>query len=285
MTDSCSDLPIKYIEENNIFVFPFTYHFKGKDHVDDFGKTLSYNSFYEDVRKGEMSSTSQINTYTFSETFKKYINQGYSIIYIAFSSALSGTYSNAVLAKDEILEENPGADISIVDSRGASMGLGLLVYTACEKLKEGMSKDELVGWIEDNKLKLNHWFTVNDLFHLKRGGRVSTTSAVIGSILDIKPILHVDDEGRLIAIAKAKGRKKSIKILANELNARIVDAENQYIGISHGDCYEEAKLLEKLILEQHKVKGVVFNFIGPVVGTHSGPGTIALFFFGENRHV
>lgn len=285
MTDSCSDLPIEYTKENDIFVFPLTYHFKGEDHVDDFGTTLSYSDFYAEVRKGEMSSTSQVNTYTFKETFKKFIDQGYSLVYIAFSSALSGTYNNAMLAKEEITSENPTADISVIDSRCASMGLGLLVYTACQKLKDGMTKEDLVAWIEANKLKLNHWFTVDDLFHLKRGGRVSATSAVIGSLLDIKPILHVDDEGRLIPVAKTKGRKRSIRTLANELNDRITNAEDQFVAISHGDCYEDAKLLEKLILEQHKVKGIIINYVGPVVGSHSGPGTMALFFFGENRHI
>ena len=285
VTDSCSDLPVKYTQENDIFVFPLTYHFKGTDNIDDFGQSISYKSFYDDVRKGEMSSTSQINSYTFTEHFKKFVSDGYSVIYIAFSSALSGTYNNACMAREEVLSELPSADISVIDSRCASMGLGLLVYYACEKLKEGMSKNELVQWLEENKLKLNHWFTVDDLHHLKRGGRVSATSAVIGSHLDIKPILHVDNEGRLIPVAKVKGRKKSIKTLAEELKNRIVDPENQVIGISHGDCEEEARLLEKFIKENVTVKDVILNYIGPVVGSHSGPGTIALFFFGEKRDV
>lgn len=285
MTDSCSDLPIQYTRENNIVVLPFSYHFKGEDHVDDFGKSISYGSFYDEVRKGEMSSTSQINSYTFIDEFKKHIEEGYSIIYIAFSSALSGTYSNACMAREEVMSQLPSADISVIDSRSASMGLGLLVYYACEKLKEGMSKDELVSWIEANKLKINHWFTVDDLHHLKRGGRVSSTTAVIGTLLEIKPILHVDNEGRLIPVSKVKGRKKSIKSLVEELKSRIVDPENQVIGISHGDCEEEARLLEKLIRETVNIKGVVFSYIGPVVGSHSGPGTIALFFFGEKRDV
>ena len=285
MTDSCSDLPVKYTEENNILVLPLSYHFKGEDHVDDFGKSISYKDFYAEIRKGEMSSTSQINSYTFLEVFKKYIAEGYSILYIGFSSALSGTLNSSLMAKEEILAENPSADISIVDSKCASMGLGLLVYYACEKLKSGMPKDELVTWLEENKLKLNHWFTVDDLHHLKRGGRVSATSAVIGTLLDIKPILIVNEEGRLIPVNKVKGRKKSIKTLGEELKKRIVDPENQVIGISHGDCEEEAKMLEKIAREEVKVKDVVFNYIGPVVGSHSGPGTVTVFFFGENRGV
>ncbi|WP_203527924.1 DegV family protein [Clostridium thermarum] len=283
ITDSCSDLPVKYATENNIVVVPLSFQFKGADHVDDFGKSISYKEFYEELRKGELSSTSQVNAYTFAEVFKKYISQGFSILYIGFSSALSGTYNSSCMARDEILAEYPSADISVIDSKCASMGLGLLVYYACERLKSGKSKDEVVNWIEENKLKLNHWFTVDDLHHLKRGGRVSATSAVIGTLLDIKPILNVNKEGRLIPISKVKGRKKSIKSLAEELKNRIVDPENQVIAISHGDCEDEARILEKLIREYVNVKNIIINYIGPVVGSHSGPGTIALFFFGKER--
>ena len=163
------------------------------------------------------------------------------------------------------------------------MGEGLLDYYAIEMLKNGASKDEIVQWIEENKLKLNHWFTVDDLNHLKRGGRVSSTAAIIGTLLDIKPVLHVDNEGRLIPVTKVKGRKKSIKSLFEELDKRIVNPEEQVIFISHGDCLEDAKFLERLILEKYKVKDVFINEIGPTVGSHSGPGTVALFFLGNER--
>jgi DegV family protein with EDD domain len=285
ITDSCCDLPIEYINENNIPVLSLTFRFKGKDYEDDFGKSLDYKTFYDEVRKGEMSTTSQVNAYAFEEVFKKYITEDYSIIYIAFSSALSGTYNSSLIAAKNILEENNNADITIIDSRSASMGQGALVYYASEMLKKGASKVEIVSWLEDNKLKLNHWFTVDDLNHLKRGGRVSAASAAIGTILDIKPILHVNDEGRLIPVSKVKGRKKSIKTLAEELKRRIVNPEEQTIFISHGDSLDDAKLLERLIIEEVKVKNVVINYVGPVIGSHSGPGTIALFFLGENRTV
>jgi DegV family protein with EDD domain len=283
ITDSSSDLPVKYTQDNNITVVPLSFHFKGADHVDDFGQSISYKEFYDEVRKGEMSSTSQVNAFTFKEVFTKYVTEGFSIVYIGLSSGLSGTYNSACMAKDEILEDNPSADISVIDSRCVSMGLGLLVYIACEKLKSGTPKDELVKWVEENKLNLNHWFTVDDLHHLKRGGRVSATSAMIGSLLDIKPILKVNAEGRLIPSNKVKGRKKSIKTLAEELKNRIVDPENQVIAISHGDCEDEARLLEKFIREFVNIKDVIINYVGPVVGSHSGPGTIALFFLGEER--
>ncbi|NLZ47970.1 MAG: DegV family protein [Clostridiales bacterium] len=283
ITDSCSDLPVKYAEDNNILIMPLTFNFKGATYQDDSGKSINYKDFYNEMRKGEMSSTSQINPSTFEETFRKYVSQGYSLIYIAFSSALSGTYNSACIARDAILEENPDADISIIDSKCASLGLGLLVYNACEKLKTGDSKEDVVNWVENSKLKLNHWFTVDDLHHLKRGGRVSSTSAILGTLLDIKPILKVNTEGKLVPVTKVKGRKKSIKSLADTLKERIIDPENQVIAISHGDCEEDARLLEKLIKENVKVKDVIINYVGPVVGSHSGPGTIALFFFSKDR--
>ncbi|NLP28955.1 MAG: DegV family protein [Clostridia bacterium] len=283
ITDSCSDLPVKYAEDNNIVIMPLSYNFKGKSYQDDFGKSISYKDFYSEVRNGEMPSTSQINPSTFEETFRKYVSQGYSLIYIAFSSALSGTHNSACIARDTILEENPEADISVIDSKCASLGLGLLVYNACERLKSGVSKEELVNWVENNKLKLNHWFTVDDLHHLKRGGRVSSTSAILGTLLDIKPILIVNKEGKLIPVAKVKGRKKSIKTLLEALKERIVDPENQVIAISHGDCEEDARFLERLIKESINVKDIIFNYIGPVIGSHSGPGTITVFFFGKER--
>jgi DegV family protein with EDD domain len=285
ITDSCCDLPLEYVEQNNILVLPLTFHFKGKDYKDDFGKSMDYKTFYEEVRKGEMSSTSQINAYTFEEAFRKYVAEGYSIVYIAFSSALSGTCNSALMARETLLEENKSADITVIDSRCASMGQGLVVYYAAEMLKNGASKEEVVNWVENNKLKLNHWFTVDDLNHLKRGGRVSATSAMIGTILDIKPILHVDDNGKLIPVTKVKGRKKSIKTLAEELKKKIENPEEQTIFISHGDSIEDAKFLERLILDEVKVKNVVINYVGPVIGSHSGPGTIALFFLGKNRNI
>ena len=283
ITDSCSDLPAGYVEENNIPVIRMTYHLDGRDMEDDFGKTLSYKDFYDLVRKGEMPTTSQINVFTFQEEFKRLLKMEKSIIYIGFSSALSGSLNNAILAKNMILEEKNDADITVIDSKSASMGEGLLVYYASEMLKNGSSKEEIVDWVENNKLRLNHWFTVEDLNHLKRGGRLSGTSAFIGTVLDIKPVLHVDDEGRLVPVTKVKGRKKSIRKMLEMMEERAVDIENQVVFISHGDSVEDAKRLEELILQKHKVKKIVTNYIGPVIGTHSGPGTLALFFLGDKR--
>lgn len=281
--DSCCDLPLKYVEENNVPVLPMTVTLKGREYKDDLGKSLSYKEFYSAVRGGEMPTTAQINAYAFEEEFEKHVSQGKSIICIAFSSALSGTYNSACIAKDMILEKYKDADITVIDSKCASLGEGLLDYYAIEMLKNGASKEEIVNWIEENKLRINHWFTVDDLNHLKRGGRVSSTAAAIGTLLDIKPVMHVDDAGRLIPVTKVKGRKKSIRTLAEELDKRIVNAKEQVIFISHGDCLEDVKFLEKLIREKHNVKDIIINNIGAAVGTHSGPGTVALFFLGEKR--
>ncbi|HYF81819.1 MAG TPA: DegV family protein [Clostridia bacterium] len=283
LIDSCTDLPRSYVEKNEIPVVNLVCNFKGQEYKDDFGKTLSYKEFYAAVRNGEMPSTSQVNVYVYTEIFKKYATDGKSIIYLGFSSALSGSLNSALLAKDMICEEIENADITVIDSRSASLGEGLLAYHANEMLKAGASKDEVVSWLETNKLRMNHWFTVDDLGHLKRGGRVSGAAAFVGTLLDIKPILQVDDEGRLIPVSKVKGRKKSLKTLFEMLQENIVSPEEQVIAISHGDCIEDAEYLKEMILKEYKVKDVIINEVGPVIGSHSGPGTVALFFMGNKR--
>lgn len=283
LIDSSSDLPAGYVENNEFHVLGLTCIFKGKEYEDDFGKTLEYKYFYNAMREGEVPTTSQINTYRFEEVFRKYAKEGKPVIYIGFSSALSGCISAAMTAKDNVLKEFGDADITVIDTKSASLGEGLLVYYACEMLKEGSTKQEIVDWIENNKLKVNHWFTVEDLVYLKRGGRLSAASTVIGTILDIKPVMHVDNEGRLIPVTKVKGRKKSLKALAEKLEESIVRSEEQIIAISHGDCIEDVENLKNLILKRCQVKDIIINNVGPVIGSHSGPGTVALFFMGDGR--
>lgn len=283
LADSCSDLPLEYIEKNNVVYIPFTYEIRGTEYSDDFGKTINYKDFYDELRKGDMSKTSQVNVHRYYEEFKKHISDGNSIIYVGFSSGLSGSINSANIAREQIIEEFKDADITVIDTRSASLGEGLLVYYAYEMLKKGHSKDDIVNWIEKNKLKLNHWFTVEDLNHLKRGGRISSAAAVVGTLLNIKPILHVDNEGRLIPVEKVKGRKKALKTLVEKLSEKIVNAEEQVIGISHADCIEDAEYVKALILEKYKVKDFIINNIGPVIGSHTGPGAVTLFFLGESR--
>ena len=284
-TDSCCDLPINFVKENNIEVMHLRVNIQGRDIPDDLGISIEPKNFYDLIRQGEMPTTSQVNVSTFEENFRKYIKEGYSIIYIGFSSALSGCVNSARIAKENIEEEVNDADITVIDTKSASLGLGLIVYNAVNMLKSGKEKSEIVNWIEDNKLKVNHWFTVNDLYHLKRGGRLSGTVAAVGTILSIKPVMHIDDEGRLIPASKVKGRKKSIKVLKEILVDKIACPEEQTIFISHGDCIEDAEYLKELILNEVKVKEVIINNVGPVIGSHTGPGILALFFMGSNREV
>jgi len=283
LADSCCDLPRSYIEENKVPAMSISVRFKGKDYPGDFGKSLEYKYFYDEVRKGEIATSSQENTYSFFQTFKGYVLENKAVIYIGFSSALSGTVNNAFMARLQILEEYPKADITVIDSLCASAGEGLLVFYAVEMLKKGATKEEIISYVEANKKRINHWFTVEDLVYLKRGGRLSGTAAAIGTLLDIKPIMHVDDMGRLVPVTKVKGRKKSIKALAQELDNRIVQEEEQTIFISHGDCISDAIALKNIILANHKVKDIIICDIGPTIGAHSGPGTLALFFLGEKR--
>ena len=283
LIDSCSDLPRSYVDENAIPFVSLVCNFKDREYKDDFGKSISYKEFFDAVRNGEMPSTAQVNVYEYTEIFKKYATEGKSVIYLGFSSALSGSLNSAYLARDMVMEEIKDADITIVDSKSASLGEGLLAYNANEMLKAGASKDEVVSWLETNKLKVNHWFTVDDLGHLRRGGRLSGTAAFLGTLLDIKPVLKVDDEGRLIPISKVKGRKKSIKTLFEMLQENITAPEEQVIAISHGDCIEDAEYLKEMILKEYNVKDVIINHVGPVIGAHTGPGVVALFFFGYKR--
>lgn len=283
ITDSCSDLPLWYVEQRNLPVLYFTYQFKGQDQPDDLGRTISYRDFYNEVRNGEMPTTSQVNSQTYIDFFRRYIEEGKSIIYMCFSSALTGSYNSALLARNMILEEYPDADITIIDTLSASLGQGLLVHHALDLRDKGMEKEKIVEWIENNKLRLAHWFTVDDLEHLRRGGRVSGAAAFIGTILSIKPVLHVDNEGRLIPVQKAKGRKKSLKTLLEKMEETVINPKEQVIFISHGDAEEDANYVADLVRNQFGVKDIMISNIGPVIGSHSGPGTIALFFLANNR--
>ena len=285
VTDSTSDLPEEIVEQLGIKVIPLTFELEGKSYLDhpNAGE-LGIHEFYEKLRKGEKSITSLINTGTFIDHFQPILKAGNDILYISFSSALSGTYNSSLLAIEELLEEYKDSKIISIDSKSASVGEGLLVYSAAKKKEEeGLNIDELQEWILQNMLKVCHWFTVDDLNHLKRGGRVSAFSATIGTALNVKPILHVDNEGHLIPMEKVRGRKKSLYALLEHMVETCVDPEKQVIFIGHGDSLEDAEFLAQLIREKFIVKDIVISNIGPVVGTHSGPGTIALFFMGTKR--
>ena len=283
ITDSNCDLSAEYLRDNNVPVIPFHFTLNGKEYEDNFGTSISYVDFYNKLRKGDMSATTQITPIVYEEYFRKYVAEGLSIIYIGFSSALSESFNHSVMAKKTILEENQTAGITVVDSKCASVGQGLLVYYACEMKKQGKSKEEIAAWVEDTKLKVNHWFTVDSLDHLHRGGRLSATSAAFGTALKIKPILIVDNEGKLIPKDKVRGRQKSINALSQELKSRIVNPEEQIVFISHGDCIEEAEQLKQLVLSKVNVKDIIINYLGPVIGAHTGPGLLCIAFIGNCR--
>jgi len=282
VVDSGSDLPIEFINEPNIVGLPIGCNFKGRDMEDYFGQTLDIKEFYDGLRAGEMYTTSQINVYKFEEAFKSIIKEGKSVIYIGLSSGLSGTINNARNAALNLKEEYPDSDITIIDTLSASMGIGLLAYKVYAMMKEDKSKEEIVEFAEGIKLKINHYLTVDDLKHLKRGGRVSSSAATVGTLLNVKPVLHMDNEGKLIPLNKVRGRKKAMLELANKFIERSV-GEQQLITISHGDCLEDAKALEELCRKSGRVKECIINNLGPTVGSHTGAGLLALFFVGDSR--
>lgn len=284
ITESTADLPVDIIDELGIKVIPMTFDIEGKSYLNyPDNRDLDIREFYEKLRKGEKSTTSLVNTAYFIDLFEPILKSGQDILYIAFSSGLSGTYNASLLAAEELKEKYKDSKIVCIDSKAASLGEGLIVYTAAKKKQEGMNIDDLNEWLLENILKLCHWFTVDDLYHLKRGGRISALSATLGTALNIKPVLHVDDEGHLIPVSNVRGRKKSLHGLVEHMVETCVNPEKQVVFIGHGDCIEDAEYVGKLVKEKFDVKDVVINDIGPVIGSHSGPGTVALFFFGTER--
>ena len=283
ITDSACDLKREYIDKNNIALLSLILNLEGQAIKDDLGKSLSYEEFYNKMRHGATPTTSQINAHDFEEEFTKYIKNGDSIIYISISSSLSGTFNSANIARNNLIEEYPEAKIELVDSSSVSMGQGLLVLKACEMRDNGASIDEIVEWLEENKRKVIHSILIDDLNHLKRGGRISGATATIGSILKIKPSAYLDDEGKLVQGEKIKGKKKALRFLANEVKERAVETENEVLYICHGDCLEEAEALRNIILQEVKFKDVIINYVGNVVGAHAGPGVLAAIFLGKNR--
>lgn len=283
ITDSSCDLPREYVDDNNIEVISLVLNLNGQIIKDDLGKTLSYKDFYQKMRDGATPTTSQVNAHEFEEAFSKHIKNGDSIIYISISASLSGTFNSANIAKNNLLEEYPEAKIELVDSLSASIGQGLLVLKACEMRDNGASIEEIVEWIEENKRKVIHTILIDDLNHLKRGGRISGATATIGGLLNIKPSAYLDDEGKLAQGEKIKGKKKALRFLANEVKERAIDSENEVLYICHGDCQEEAESLRDIIEQEVKFKNVIINYVGNVIGAHTGPGALAVIFLGKNR--
>lgn len=284
ITDSASDFSPKMIETLGIGIIPIEFQMKGKtyfNYPDE--RDLSTKEFYRIIREGQTATTSQVTIQRYMDYFEEVLKRSRDILYIAFSSGLSGSCGCAMLAAKELKEKYPGSRIEVVDSLCASLGQGLLVYHAAMEKKKGKSMDEVIHWLEENKLNLCHWFTVDDLNHLKRGGRVSPATAFFGTMLNIKPVLHVDNEGHLIPVGKVRGRKASLDALVEHMSQTAINPKEQVVFISHGDSEADAKYVADQVKAKFRPKEIYINSIGPVIGAHSGPGTMALFFLGSKR--
>jgi len=284
LTDSSCDLPASMAAEMQLEVLPLTVYVDDdtySNYLD--GREIGFHDFYERAKTAKSLKTSAVNQAQFLEIMEPLVAAGNDVLYLGFSSALSGTYNASVLAPNELNEKYPDRKIITVDTLCASLGQGMFVYYCWKQQQAGKSIEEVAAYAEELKLHLAHWFTVNDLMFLKRGGRVSATTAIVGSALAIKPVMHVDDEGHLIKTGVARGRKASIRALVDKMSELGENIADQHIFISHGDCEDEANYMANLVRERFGVKEITINHVGPVIGAHSGPGTLALFFLAKNR--
>ncbi len=281
LTDGCADLPKDLANNMGIGVLPVSVIVN--DQAPQTTETLDVLEFYRQLRDGAMAKTAAAGMMEFEDFAEPYLKEGTDVLYLAFSSALSSTYNSARMGAQELQEKYPDRKIEVIDTKCASLGEGLLVYLTAKQKEAGATFDEAAQYARESVPRLCHWFTVNDLFFLKRGGRVSSFRAIAGSMLAIKPVLHVDDDGRLINVENAKGRKKSLQALLNHMKATAIDPQSQTVFISHGDCEEDAKALAEDIQKELGVKDFLISPIGPAIGAHSGPGTVALFFLGTER--
>lgn len=282
-TDSTASLPEEYAKENHITIYPLHYIIDGEEYGMDLGKELTNKEFYNSIRNGKMPTTSASNPEYIHSVMQKQTEDGYDVLHIGFSGALSSSYSNAAMCAREIMEENPECKIIVVDSLSAECGQALLVYRAVEMKKQGKSMEEIAAWIEENKLKIVHHFTVDDLFHLMRGGRLSKSSAILGTALNIKPILHVDDEGKLASISKVRGSKKAMKTLVDTMLENCESENMSEIFLSHSDNEEGIQELAKLVREKYPDALMWILPVSPTVGAHTGVGTLVVSYIGKKR--
>ena len=281
ITDSACDLPASMLQALNITAIPLIVNFRGEarnDSVDD----KEVKTLYDAMRAGEVATTSAVNPDGWASVIEPALAAGQDALVLAFSSGLSTTYQSAVIAAGDLLEKYPDRKVRVIDTCCAALGQGLFVYHACKQRDAGLSLDALADWAETNKFHIAHWFTVDDLIYLKRGGRVSAATAVLGAMLNIKPVLHVDNEGHLVSMVKARGRKNAIDTLAKKFDELGEGYANDIVFICHADSIDDAKKLEAMML-QRGVKEVFISNLGAVIGSHAGPGTLALFFLGKER--
>ena len=283
VTDSCCDFTKQQYADLKLRYVPLTLLYKGVAQ-DGFTEPDELHAFYNGIREGEMPTTSAVNPDGWERIMRPELEAGKDVLCMVFSSALSTTYQSAVIAATELKEEFPQRTIHVVDTLCAALGQGLLVWHACKRRDAGMNLEELTAWVEENKHHLAHWVTVDDLNHLKRGGRVSATTALVGGLLNIKPIIHVDTEGRLDTVSKVRGRKAAMELLAGKIAELGEGYDNETIAIAHGDCPQDAAALEALIREKCPwVKNVITGYVGGVIGAHTGPGVLVCFFLGKEK--
>ena len=284
ITDSSADLSQEMVQELGVTVLPLSFTIQGKTYRNyPDNREMDLPLFYDMLRAGELATTSAVNVAEYTQAVEPILQEGKDVLILAFSSGLSSTYQASVLAAGELREEYPDRKIYTVDTLCASLGQGLLVYLAAQEQRKGKSIEEVRDWAEETKLHLCHQFTVDDLHFLKRGGRISATTAVVGSMLQIKPVLHVDNEGHLINIGKARGRQASLKALVDKMEKKVTEEGRKTVFISHGDCRKDAVTVADMVRERFGTQDIRINFVGPVIGAHSGPGTLALFYLGTER--
>ena len=285
ITETTADLPASYIEENGLIIAPLYYQIGDTVYGEE--KHMELKEFFDAMRNGAAPTTSASNPDTLRRLYIEIIESGKDILHLAFSSGLSCSYNNASFVANDISEEYPDAKITVIDTLCASLGQGLIVNSAVQMKKQGKSIDEIAAWVESKKLNLCHQFTVDDLIYLYRGGRLKKSSAILGTIINIKPVLHVDNEGHLVPLTKVRGRKKSLNALVDNMVAALegydYDLENEWVYISHGDCQEDAEYVKTQIEERIGVKNFMINYLSPTIGSHAGPGTVALFYYGKER--
>lgn len=284
LTDSSCDLASEMAKELELEVLPLRFGIGGKEYYNWLdGREMRIPDFFAKIRAGEMGTTSAVSVGASEAKMREILAQGKDLLCLSFSSGLSTTYQSAVIAAEELRSEFPNAKIHVVDSLCGSLGQGLFVYLCTQQKKAGKSIDEVLVYAEDMKYHICHWFTVDDLNHLKRGGRISAATALFGTMLSIKPVMHMDNEGHLIPVSKVRGRKAALMALVDEMEHLSIDPAGQTVFISHGDCYDDAKLVADEITRRFGTKDFCINFVGPVIGSHTGCGLVALFFVGRER--
>lgn len=284
VTDSSCDLPADLADELGLTVLPLSFEISGKEYLNYLdGRSMPLHEYYDRLRAAEPARTSAVNVDAFVGAVEPLLKEGKDVLLPAFSSGLSNTYNSARMACEELAAKYPERKVICVDTLCASLGEGLILYYAVQKQREGKSIEEVRDWLEQNKLNLCHWFTVDDLMHLKRGGRISPALAFIGGMLNVKPVMHMDDAGKLAAVGKVRGRKASLDALVDHMEETAIAPKTQTVFISHGDTPEDAEYVASEVRRRFGVEHIVINTVGPVIGTHSGPGTLALFFLGTHR--